>query len=129
MRNDDLAATMRMRIDGGPLLAGQVRIADRWFSRLRGLMFTDALPEDTCLLIIPCQQVHTHFMRYALDVVFLDRRFQVLRIIPDLAPWRLSPWVREAHAVVELNAGMAARIEPGQRLVLEAADQQGLKRR
>lgn len=90
-----------------------VRRADRWFTRLRGLIGHPPLRAGEGLWIVPCRQVHTHFMRAPIDVVFLDRSLTVLHVLPALAPWRVSPWVRGAHSVVELAAGQAARLQCG----------------
>lgn len=88
----------------GVVIAHRLFVADTYFSRLRGLIGHPPLAEDTALWIEPCQQVHTHFMRYPLHVLFLNRQLQVLRVVQALAPWRVSPWVRQARSVLELSA-------------------------
>ena len=58
--------------------------------------------------------VHTFFMRFAIDVVFLDRDLKVRRVVEDLRPWRLSPWVLSAHSVLELAGGtLKGSVEAG----------------
>ncbi len=116
----ETTGTVLCREDGS-CLSRHVRLADDWLGRLRGLLFSPPLRADACLVILPCQQVHTHFMRYALDVVFVDREWRVVRVLRALRPWRISPWVRDAHAVIEFAAGGAAGVETGQRLLLRRA--------
>jgi len=57
------------------------------------------------LWIIPCPMIHTFFMKFAIDVLFLNRELKVVRVMENLKPWRLSPWVFRAHSVLELAAG------------------------
>ena len=105
----------------GTVLAEHVAIANTLVSRLCGLLGTDTLPAQHGLLIEPCRQVHTYFMRYALDLVFLDGDRRVLHAVPDIAPGRVSPHVRGAGAVLELPAGTLAGtpVGRGDQLVVE----------
>jgi uncharacterized membrane protein (UPF0127 family) len=79
------------------------------FARMRGLIGTRAWPPYRALVIRPCNAVHTCFMRYPIDVVFVDRRGQVLKIVAALKPWRGAFAIRAA-AVLELAAGEAERL-------------------
>lgn len=101
------------------MLGTAVRTADTFGRRLRGLMFRQALTPGEGLYITPCQAVHTHFMRMAIDVIFVDRDWRVLRVIPAMPPWRQSPLVKGAAGVIELAAGAAGATAPGDQLVLE----------
>ncbi len=85
-------------------------------------MLRRALPEGGGLLITPCTSVQTTFMRFAIDVVFLDRDGQVVRIVPALKPYRAALGGRGAHSALELAAGAAERsgIVVGDRLVWES---------
>lgn len=91
----------------------QVWAADRWWSRLRGLLMRPPLAEDgsQALLITPCASVHTCGMRYPLDVVFLDRQQRVIDWRCSLQPWRFAA-CRGAAATVEFHAGALARLQP-----------------
>lgn len=86
-----------------------VRRADRFFSRLAGLLFSPPLPPGQGLLLVPCASVHTAFMGTPIDVVFLDRRGVIRRIVPRLKPWRAAAYVG-AYQTLELAAGEAARL-------------------
>lgn len=110
--------------DGGCVrpCAEAVIVADSWFGRLRGLIGRAPLQSGEGLWIVPCQQVHTHFMRVPIDVVFVDRDGQILKVLAGLRPWRFSPWVRGARAVLELPAGGAGRLAAGMHLRLRSVD-------
>ena len=87
-------------------------------SRLKGLLGRAALDADEGMLFRRTGSIHMFFMRFAIDAVFCDRELVVLAVVRDLRPWRTA-WVRGAKAVVELAAGAAEGLEPGDRLVLE----------
>jgi uncharacterized membrane protein (UPF0127 family) len=82
--------------------------AQSFFQRLAGLMGRASLPPHEGLWIARCGSVHTCFMRFPIDVVFLDREHRILRIQAGLKPWRMAA-CRGARSVIELTAGEAAR--------------------
>ena len=97
-------------------------MADRPFARMRGLLGRRELPSGEGLLLKPSGSVHTFFMRFPIDVVFVDRELTVLGVAPELRPWRTAGR-RGARAVVELPAGEAARrgLNAGERLAVAPA--------
>ena len=92
----------------GNVVCPRLAVADSARARMRGLLGRDAMAADEGLLLRPAGSVHTAFMRFPIDVVFLDRAMRVLRIQPDLRPWRMAGQ-RGARAVLEMEAGAAAR--------------------
>lgn len=100
----------------GEILGSRVGKADSFGRRLRGLMFRSGLGQGEGLLIEPCKSVHTHFMRFPIDVLFLDRERRVVHFIPAMAPWKTSPLIKGAHAVLEVTAGAAEGTTVGDRL-------------
>jgi uncharacterized membrane protein (UPF0127 family) len=86
---------------------------------MRGLLGRSELPVGEGLLLKPCGSVHMFFMRFPIDVVFLDRELTVVGVVPELRPWRTAGR-RGAKAALELPADEAARrrIAPGERLRL-----------
>src|ERR1700704_4713958 len=86
------------------VVASAVELADTRAARNRGLLGRDRLEPGSALVISPCLAVHTAFMRFAIDVVFLDRDGRVLKVVRDLQPWRVALAPR-AHAVIELAGG------------------------
>jgi|SRR5215217_5712370 len=92
-------------------------VADSPLSRLRGLLGRSGLDPGHGILIRPAPAIHTWFMRFAIDAVFLDAELRVLSVRPRLRPWRMAG-ERGARAVLELPAGEADRrgVEPGNEL-------------
>ena len=108
--------------DRGELVCERCQVADRPLSRLRGLLGRRELEPGAGLLLKPCNSVHTFFMRFPIDAVFLDGERRVLRVRERLRPWRIAG-ARGAHAVLELPAGEAERrgVVAGERLYLTPA--------
>ena len=108
-------------IDGerGTVVCERCVVAATPAKRLKGLLGRRALPSDEGLLIRPTWAVHTAFMRFPIDVVFLDRDLSVVHVVENLRPWRAAG-KRGAKEVLELAAGEAKRrsIRPGNRLAL-----------
>jgi uncharacterized protein len=92
-------------------------VADTALSRLKGLLGRKSLASGEGLLLQPASSVHTFFMRFPIDVVFLDGELRVLALVANLKPWRAAAR-RGARAVLELPAGECAsrHIRPGERL-------------
>lgn len=90
------------------LLAGEARMADSFFSRLRGLLGTKQLSSGLALIIKPCSSIHTIGMVYNIDVLFVDKDNTVLKIVTELGPWRLAACSGSKY-VIELPAGTSAR--------------------
>ncbi|MCR5834043.1 MAG: DUF192 domain-containing protein [Selenomonadaceae bacterium] len=85
----------------------EVETADNFFKRLRGLMFRKNLDEGRGLLIAPCNSVHMMFMRFAIDVVYLDKSLCIKKIVRDLTPWLGMSICFGAWAALELPRGSA----------------------
>ncbi len=100
-------------------LATSVELADTRRSRRKGLLGRDSMRTDQAMVITPCVAVHTGFMRFAIDVVFIDRDGRAVHIVQDLQPWRIAASFR-ARAVIEMPAGRvrAWDIKLGDRLSL-----------
>ena len=93
-------------------------VAKRFFSRFMGLMGRATLPEDEAILFPRCNSVHTFFMRFPIDVVFVAKDGLVVEVVEAMAPWRLCSPRWAAKHTLELSAGRAAAlgIRPGSRL-------------
>ena len=90
-------------------LADRANLASGPWRRMVGLLGRDHLAEGEGLILRPCSGVHTCFMRFPIDVAFLDKRGRVVRLYPNMVPFRFSPPVFGAHSVVELPAGTIHR--------------------
>ncbi len=98
-----------MNISRGRRLGTQIRMADGWWSRFRGLLGRPDMVQGEGLLLIPCKAVHMYGMRYAIDVAFVDRHGTVLATYHSLGPGASSEWHGSARAAVELPAGTLRR--------------------
>lgn len=94
----------------GKVLADQCMLANTFFSRLKGLLGKKGLSSSEALLLIPCDMVHTLGMRFPIDLIFVDKQGEILKIENDLKPNRLAARVRNSHCVVEMAAGMAKEL-------------------
>jgi uncharacterized protein len=110
---------VRIEREAGGVVCERCTVADSAPARMKGLLGRRSLPPGEGLLIRPAGSIHTWFMRFPIDAVFLDRDLVVVGVASDLRPWRLAGR-RGARAVLELAAGEAARrsIRTGERLVL-----------
>jgi uncharacterized membrane protein (UPF0127 family) len=108
------------RMDG-TIVCERCQLADSPVSRLRGLLGRDGLEPGEGLLLRPASAVHTWFMRFPIDAVFLNRDLVVLGIADGLEPWRAAGR-RGAKAVLELPAGESAErgLRVGDELILAA---------
>jgi uncharacterized membrane protein (UPF0127 family) len=86
-------------------------------ARRRGLLGQNSLSRDAAVILAPCGAVHTWFMRFPIDVLFVDEAGIVRKVCPRVGPWRFAMDLR-AFATVELAAGLAreADTRPGDRL-------------
>lgn len=91
-----------------PLL--HLEVADNFLSRFRGLMLRGSIGRADGLLLSPCNSVHMCFMRFPLDIVYLDGQGRILKIVPDLKPWRGMSLCLKAKAALELPAGKAREL-------------------
>ena len=109
----------RNRTKGRPLASRVVR-ADTAAARSKGLLGRDGMDREEGLWIVPCPMIHTFFMRFPIDAVFLDRGMRAVRVLEKLKPWRVSPWVLSAHSVLELAGGaLGGAVEVGDILEIE----------
>jgi uncharacterized protein len=100
--------------DDGDVVCESCLLAETAFSRLRGLLGRSGLSSGEGMLLRPASSIHTGFMRFAIDAVFLDSAGRVVKVAADLRPWRMAA-CSGARAVLELPAGEAARrgLRPG----------------
>jgi uncharacterized membrane protein (UPF0127 family) len=94
--------------DDGSVVCERCVVADRMLPRMKGLLGKRGLSSGEGLLIQPAPSIHTFFMRFPIDVVFLAKNGDVLKVAPNVGPWRMRA-CRRAFAVLELAAGGAER--------------------
>lgn len=87
------------------LISSNIEVASTMASRMIGLMFRKAPKNSDGLLLHPCNSIHTFFMRYSLDVVFLSKKNEVIKVIRNLKPWRMTFIYFKANKTLELPSG------------------------
>lgn len=95
----------------GRRIGDRVRLADRWWSRLLGLLGRKPLVAGEGLLLAPCRAIHMFGMRYPLDVAFLDPHGAVVATYHYLEPGSRSAWHRRAAVALEVPAGTLSATE------------------
>jgi uncharacterized membrane protein (UPF0127 family) len=108
----------------GTSVADRCRVASSLRERTVGLLATPSLEAGGGLLIERTQSIHMFFMRYAIDVAFLDRHGRVTRTVSNLRPWRVVWWARGARDCLELPVGAlaASRTVAGDQLEIDPAN-------
>ena len=108
--------------EGAPFL--EILIANSFFTRLAGLMFRKKLPKATALLLTSCNSVHMCFMRFAIDVIYVDQEYKVIKVVENLKPWIGLSICSKAWATLEMTAGEAERcgLAVGKKLIIEVDD-------
>jgi uncharacterized membrane protein (UPF0127 family) len=111
----------------GRILADRVKRADRFWSRFKGLLGRQTLEQGEGLHIVPCNSIHMFFMRFAIDVAFLDADGSVVRAVHAIAPWRITRVYLAAESALELAAGTLARagVREGDRLLFREKSPEG----
>lgn len=103
-------------------LAARIELAVTRRTRRRGLLGRYRLEPGSALVLVPCVAVHTAFMKFAIDVIFVSRLGRVVHVVERMQPWRAS-MAPGAYGVIELAAGSLARLDVriGDRLCLVRA--------
>lgn len=105
----------------GDVVASTIELADTRRARRQGLLGRDSMDAANALILRPCFSIHTAFMKFPIDAIFVNRDGVVVRVARNLGPWRMAVGFR-AHAVIELAAGVldTCDIQVGDRLYLSA---------
>jgi uncharacterized protein len=110
--------TATLRKSDGTIICAHCALAVNSWTRFRGLMGRASLEENEGMLFRPAGSIHMFFMRFPIDAIFCDRDLRVLKVARGLVPWKTAG-ARGAKIVIELAAGAADEIQPGDQLVLE----------
>lgn len=89
----------------------KVKIADSFLTRLTGLMGRPGLEPGNGLALQPCRSVHTFFMRFPIDVIFINKEGEIVFLAENLRPFRITPLVKNACLALELPAGTISRTD------------------
>ena len=117
----DLHSATVANLTRGQTLVSSGRVADTFFTSLRGLIGHKPLTEGEGLLIVPSNSIHTQFMGFPIDVLYVDKGLRVVAMDQAMVPWRFGRIHRGARFVVELPAGTLAATgtQPGDQLQVE----------
>ena len=109
---------MVINIDTQKVLIQRLYLADNLWRRLLGLLPCRNLADGEGMLLTPCRGIHTMFMRFTIDVLYLDHLMRVVAVFPEVKPWRVLPIISEGRHVLEIPSGMLVATEtvPGHRL-------------
>jgi len=94
----------------GAVVASELELASDSRARNRGLLGRSGIADGAVMIIAPCNAIHTFFMRFTIDIVFVDRQGRVLKLFSSVRPWRIR-LALGAFAVLELAAGSIERLE------------------
>jgi uncharacterized membrane protein (UPF0127 family) len=91
------------------IIADNGRLADDFKTRLVGLLNRSQITQGEALVISPCQQIHMFFMKFSIDVIFVDRSDMVVGLVENIKPFAMSPIFKNSHRAIELPAGTIAQ--------------------
>ena len=98
-----------VNVTRGAVLAEQAQLAVSLFQRLKGLLGRQELKSPAGLILQPCSSIHTFFMHFTIDVLFLDKNKRIVKIIEKMPPHRLTPPIWRSSLAIELPAGKVAQ--------------------
>lgn len=113
-----------MNLTRQSVLGGKIEVADHGPTRAKGLLGRKQLGQGEGMWIVPCESVHTFFMQFPIDLVYLDRNHRIAKVRHSVPPWRVSACL-SAHSVIELPAGTVrtTKSERGDVVELSGASQ------
>ena len=91
--------------DSGLPIATKVELADTWWKRFKGLQFRKPQPDEHAILLRPCSSIHTFWMRFSIDVVFIDEASRAIEVVRAVRPWRVVIPGTRSVAVLEMTSG------------------------
>lgn len=105
------------------IVAKRAALADTMLSRLVGLLNRRSLDADEGLVITQCRSIHMFFMKFAIDVIFVDRKGIVVGLVPAIKPFGMSPYFWRADRAIEVPVGTisVSQTQAGDKIVFEEA--------
>jgi uncharacterized membrane protein (UPF0127 family) len=89
-------------------LAIDGRLANTFWLRLRGLLGRKSLLEGEGLVLVGEKSIHTLFMKFPIDIIYIDKNYQIIRVDENMVPYRLGPFVTQSAYVLEVPVGTIA---------------------
>lgn len=114
---------MRKLMRASKVLLSHLEVADTMWSRNRGLLGRPSLPADHALLILNCNNIHTFFMRFTIDLIFLNRKMEVTKTVSRVKPGRIVLSMLRSSHVIELSEGFLEKnpVTVGEKLHVDPA--------
>jgi len=109
----------RILTQDGSVIVSEVLFAETLFARMKGLLGRKNLPANTGMIIRPCQSIHMWFMQFPIDVAFLNSELRILKIVPNLRPWKIAIAPRKTTTVLETAAGTLQNCSIGDTLFIK----------
>lgn len=107
-------------LNSGKILSQQTKCADDFLLRLKGLMFSRKMAGFDGLILEPCSSIHTFFMKFTIDAIFINKENTVVAIYRNMKPWKLTPLIFKARKVLELAGGSTPSfVKEGDKLGIE----------
>lgn len=100
-----MARLYKTSSSGAELLIEQLDIAESFWSRGKGLLGRKNLPANEALWIKPCNNIHTFFMKFAIDCIFIDKKMEIKKLAENVVPFRFVGPFWKSHSVIELKSG------------------------
>lgn len=101
----------------GVIVLDKLKLADSYSKRLRGLLGRSSLHPGEGLIIRPCNSIHTYRMKFAIDVLYVDKKNIVLKVVNSIKPDRLGPLILKSAYVIEASAGaFRGKVKEGDRV-------------
>ncbi|MFZ5353642.1 MAG: DUF192 domain-containing protein [Bacillota bacterium] len=95
---------MLFNLSTGQVVAAVIETAESGTKAAKGLMGRKYIPDDYAFIIYKCNGIHTFFMRFNIDVIFLDNNRKVVHICKNLSPWKTTGFIKDSMYVIELKA-------------------------
>ncbi len=104
-----------INVSKNTILADEAKMADTFFTRLVGLLNRNSLEKSEALILAPSNCIHSFFMRFTIDVIFLDKAGKIIDALPSFKPFRLSPIYFNSRTTIELPESkiQATQTQPG----------------
>jgi uncharacterized protein len=102
-----MARLYKTSSDGAVLVVDQLAIAESFWQRGRGLLGRSRLEANEALWIKPCNNIHTFFMKFAIDCVFVDSKMEIKSIAKSVVPFRFVGPYWKSSSVIEMPSGLA----------------------
>lgn len=115
---------MILNIDTGKTIVEELHKAQTFWQRFFGLITYKNLSDNEGMILIGCNGIHTLFMRFPIDVIYLNEYYQIIEAYKDVAPWKILAIRKKAKYVIELPAGTLAnsRTKKGHRVIIRDND-------